>query len=136
MYMNPGGAGALSARDVVALTSNWVATVCRHNPAAVAALYAPDGVLVGTVAQRIKQGRADIKTYFNTFLRKDGICGQFNSHLVQSYPGWAVHSGTYTFAWRENGRVVEVPARFTFVWCDVPGEGWRIANHHSSALPD
>lgn len=122
-------------QQIVALTHSWLAAVCRRNPSAVAALYAPDGVLVGTVAQRIKQGRSEIKTYFDHFLRKDGICGRFTSDLVQTYPGWAIHSGTYAFAWREAGRAVAVPARFTFVWRLVPGEGWKIATHHSSALP-
>jgi uncharacterized protein (TIGR02246 family) len=119
----------------VALSQHWLAAVCQHDPAAVAALYAPNGVLVGTVAQRIKQGRADIQGYFVRFLAKTGLCGRFTSHLVQPYPGWTIHSGTYVFEWSERGRRITVPARYTFVWVQTP-EGWKIANHHSSALPE
>lgn len=123
-----------SAAEVAALTQNWLDTVCSHNPAAVTALYAPDGVLVGTVAERIKRGRPDIRTYFDMFLAKEGLCGQVTSDTVQSFPGWAIHSGMYTFAWTENCEPTTVPARFTFVYVQTP-YGWRIANHHSSALP-
>jgi uncharacterized protein (TIGR02246 family) len=126
---------APSPEEVKALSDHWLATVCKHDPAEVVRLYAPDGVLVGTVAQRIKQGRADIKTYFDMFLAKPGLCGEYQSHLVQSYPGWAVDSGTYTFQWLEGGSPKVVPARFTFVYRHTP-DGWKIANHHSSALPD
>ena len=122
----------LNAQQVRALSQNWLATVCKHSPAAVVSLYAPEGVLVGTVAQRIKQGRADIKTYFDTFLTKPNLCGSFvGSDVVQSYPMWAIHTGNYVFRW--NGG--EVLARYTFVYCWTR-EGWKIANHHSSALPE
>lgn len=122
----------LSPGQVRALTANWVRTVCTHNPQAVVQLYAPDGVLVGTVAQRIKQGRPDIKSYFDMFLAKPNLCGSFyGPDVVQTYPGYAIHSGTYLFSWTGT----EVAARFTFVYCWTP-EGWKIANHHSSALPE
>ena len=125
----------LTPHQVHALTQNWLCTVCTRNPAAVASLYAPDGILVGTVAQRIKQTPAEIQTYFDTFLAKDGICGNVTSQMSQEYLGWAIDTGTYTFSWTENGNVVEVPARYTFVWRKTP-HGWKIANHHSSALPE
>ena len=125
----------LNPYQVHDLTQTWLRTVCTRNPAAVANLYARDGILVGTVAQRIKQTPAEIQTYFDTFLAKEGICGNVTSQMSQEYPGWAIDTGTYTFSWTENGNVVEVPARYTFVWRKTP-QGWKIANHHSSALPE
>ena len=126
------GVTRLSESQVRALSTNWLQTVCTHNPAAVVSLYAKDGVLVGTVAQRIKQGRADIKTYFDMFLAKPNLCGVFyGPDVVQSSKGYAIHSGTYLFSFAGQ----EVPARFTFVYCWTP-QGWKIANHHSSALPE
>jgi len=121
--------------DFSALSEQWMRAVCAHDVARVVRTYARNGVLVGTVAQRIKVGRADIKLYFDRFLAKNGVRGRFDSHLIQPYDGWGIHSGTYTFVWVEGGRSVVVPARYTFVWTDTP-EGWRIANHHSSALPE
>ena len=121
----------LNVEQVRALSQNWLKTVCSHNPRAVVDLYSEQGVLVGTVAQRIKQGRADIKTYFDQFLQKPNLCGSFiGSDVIQSYPLWSVHSGNYIFRW--DGE--EVIARYTFVYCWTP-QGWKIANHHSSALP-
>jgi len=128
-------APVLTSHRVHDLTRMWLQTVCTRNPVAVANLYAPDGILVGTVAQRIKQTPAEIETYFDTFLAKQGICGNITSTLTQEYPGWAIDTGTYTFSWQENGKVVEVPARYTFVWKRTP-KGWKIVNHHSSALPE
>ena len=124
-----------SDQQILDLSNNWLRTVCGHNPQAVSNLYALDGILVGTVAQRIKVGRADIKTYFDTFLTKQDLCGEFDNHIIQSYEGWAINSGTYTFRWVEEGTQQEVAARFTFVFRNTP-TGWLIANHHSSALPE
>jgi uncharacterized protein (TIGR02246 family) len=148
MYTLQGVDRPLAPVDVRALGEQWMSAVCSRDPNAVVRLYAPDAVLVGTVAQRIKQSRADIRTYFERFLAKDGLCGQFDSHLTQTFPStnhtWSspqgqphmvIHSGTYTFAWRVGQRMTKVPARFTFVWVKLP-EGWRIANHHSSVLPE
>ena len=125
----------LEPSQVRGLTRQWLTTVCSGDPVAVSNLYAPDGILVGTVAQRIKQGPAEIKTYFNTFLLNEGICGNITSSITQEYPGIAIDTGTYTFEWTENGERVQVPARYTFVWRKTP-KGWKIANHHSSALPE
>ena len=113
-----------------------MAAVCRHDREAVIGHYTEKGVLVGTVAQRIKFGHADIRKYFTRFLAKDGLKGKFGaSSIVQRHLDWGIHTGTYTFTWRENGQPVVVPARYTFVWTLTP-VGWRITNHHSSALPE
>ena len=135
MYTLQGVERRLTPNEVQELSAGWMAAVCARKPDAVVAQYARDGVLVGTVAQRIKQGRADIRTYFKRFLAKDGLCGQFDSHLIEVYPDTAIHTGTYTFSWRVNGKAVQVPARYTFVWRNTD-EGWRIVNHHSSVLPE
>jgi len=125
----------LSPHQTQALTRMWLNTVCGRDPRAVTNLYAPHGVLVGTVFQRIKQGHREIKSYFDTFLAKDGLCGNITSDYTEEHGGIAIHTGTYTFQWTENGQRVEVPARFTFVWKKTP-KGWKILNHHSSALPE
>ena len=54
---------------------------------------------------------------------------------MQRHLDWGIHTGTYTFKWYEDGRQVVVPARYTIVWTMTP-DGWRITNHHSSALPE
>jgi uncharacterized protein (TIGR02246 family) len=125
-----------TSEEIMALSELWLDTVKTHDPSAVTELYAPYGVLVGTVAQRIKQGHEDIEGYFDMFLAKDGLTGTYQSHLIQTFNNWAIDSGTYTFEWVEEGKSVIVPARFTFVYEKSDYDrGWRIANHHSSELP-
>ena len=116
------------------LTQHWIDTVCTHDPDAVVDLYASEGVLIGTVAKRIKIGRGQIKTYFDTFLQKPQLCGVIEEDHVQSFCGWAIHSGVYTFSWVEKGVPTNLAARFSFVWKHLP-TGWKIENHHSSAVP-
>mgnify|MGYP003146750008 CR=1 FL=1 len=122
--------------QIIGLSDQWLMAVCSHNATAVADKYASNGILVGTVAERIKVGRKDIKTYFDRFLQKPALCGRFENHIVQLFDGLAINSGTYTFGWKEGEEEVFVPARFTFVYCYTPADGWKIANHHSSALPE
>ena len=114
---------------------NWVDTVCKHNPNDIVNLYAPDGVLLGTVADNIKKGRGQIIEYFNMFVQKKP-CGEITSIMEQNDGNIATVDGTYTFKLtNEDGSVKEVPARFTFVLRNIGGE-WLIATHHSSKQPN
>ena len=122
----------------------WIDTVCQHNPQAIVDLYAPDGVLLGTVADNMKVGRQQIIEYFNMFVQKKP-CGQLTQINVQNFgPNYAIADGTYTFELtNEDGKVDSVPARFTFVLRKVVGGpntpnrgGWVIASHHSSKQPN
>tara|TARA_R110001599_G_scaffold185491_2_gene379763 strand:+ start:354 stop:809 length:456 start_codon:yes stop_codon:yes gene_type:complete len=118
-------------KDII---QNWVNTVCTHNPQAIVDLYAPDGVLVGTIADDIKIGRQEIIKYFNMFVEKKP-CGIITSISTQNYGDYAIADGTYDFTLEEDGKKEVVPARFTFVLRRNKGV-WQIATHHSSAQPE
>jgi uncharacterized protein (TIGR02246 family) len=47
----------------------------------------------------------------------------------------ATNSGLYTFSFTENGKTVEVPARYTFLY-EKRGDRWMIVEHHSSIRPE
>jgi uncharacterized protein (TIGR02246 family) len=115
---------------------NWVDTVCRHNPDDIVSLYAPDGVLLGTVAKTMKVGQNSIIGYFNMFVGKKP-CGYITDINVQNFGSdYAVADGTYTFELtNEDGEIDIVPARYTFVLRRINGE-WKIATHHSSVNPE
>ena len=120
---------------VESLLHGWLKAVCSGNPRSVVGLYSLDGVLVGTFAQTIKQGHKALLGYFQYFMSRKGLCGEVDSLIVQYAGNVAIASGTYTFFWvGEDGQPTEAKARYTFVFAPTP-YGWRIVNHHSSAIP-
>jgi len=125
---------SISTRGEQDAIQNWLDTVCNHNPADIVKLYAPDGVLLGTVAKNIKIGRSEIKKYFDMFVKKKP-CGMITSMNVQRYGAVAIVDGTYTFELKsDKGGREKVPARYTFVLRQIDNK-WYIATHHSSAQP-
>jgi len=58
-----------------------------------------------------------------------------HSEKIDLFGDAAVASGLYTFSYRKDGRLVELPARYTFVYRKTT-DGWAIVRHHSSALPE
>jgi len=112
---------------------HWLDTVCTNDPQAITNLYLSDGVLLGTVAENIKYGQAEIRSYFDMFVQKKP-CGVITTMTSVDYHGVSVVNGTYVFELTEDGNTMQVPARFTFVLRQV-GNGWRIDTHHSSAQP-
>ena len=116
------------------LVKNWVNTLGTFNPDAVVNLYAPDGILLGTIAENIKVGRDEILTYFNMFVRKKPI-GMINTMYIQDFGSSKVADGIYTFTLTDSlGKKTEVIARYTFVFTQYMDE-LKIASHHSSKQP-
>jgi len=122
--------------EIRRVIQNWIDTVCRHNPNEIVSLYAPDGVLLGTVAENMKVGQNSIIEYFEMFVGKKP-CGYLTEMNVQNFgSNYAIADGTYTFELtNENGEIDIVPARYTFVLRKINGD-WKIATHHSSAQPE
>ena len=112
---------------------HWLDTVCSHDPQAITDLYLSDGVLLGTVAENIKYGQSQIRSYFDMFVEKKP-CGVITESSSVNYHGISVVNGNYTFEITEDGAIIQVPARFTFVLKQI-GNGWKIDTHHSSAQP-
>ena len=75
---------------------NWLDTLCTHNVDAIVSLYAPEGILLGTVAKEIAEGQAAIRKYFEMFVQKKP-CGKITSMIVQNFGNVKVVDGTYTF---------------------------------------
>ena len=122
--------------EIRGVIQNWLDVVCKHNPSDIVALYASDGVLLGTVAKSMKVGRNEIIDYFNMFVGKKP-CGEITSMNVQNFgSNYAIADGTYTFKLtNEQGGIDVVPARYTFAVRKIGG-AWKIATHHSSTQPE
>ena len=86
----------MNKQPIVGYIQHWLDTVCKHNANDIVNLYAPDGVLLGTVAKTIKNGHGELMQYFNMFVTKQP-CGEIDSYYVQDYGDIAIVDGTYTF---------------------------------------
>jgi len=116
--------------------NKWMDTLCNPNSTSedVASLYAKDGVLLGTVAERVYKGPGDIKLYFDEFLQANP-CGEFDKIIIQDYGMGAVADGLYTFTLNPDTDEEQiVKARFTYVFKEENGI-WKISTHHSSVDP-
>ena len=122
----------------------WMRTVCTHSVSAVLGLYRPGAVLVPTYNADVLQGHAQLRTYFERFLGKEGLCGKIDGMIEQNLGTVKVLSGIYTFNFIERAVPQTVKARYTFVltpeqirtghiWAS--DQRWRIVTHHSSEVP-
>lgn len=57
----------------------------------------------------------------------------FFSLIVQSQPNYATDVGIYEFAFQDGARV---RARYSFLYTNEDGNGWKIKHHHSSGMPE
>jgi uncharacterized protein (TIGR02246 family) len=120
--------------EVMALFDRWNAALDTRDPATVAAQYAPDAVLLPTVAGHIHDTREEITEYFTEFLKLSPH-GTFLEHHVRVLdPDAAVLSGLYDFSITRDGVPETVHARGTFVFERHAGS-WSIVEHHSSKVP-
>ena len=63
-----------------AFIQHWLDAVCSHDAKAITELYLEDGVLLGTLAETIKTGRQEIRSYFDFFVEKKP-CGVIQFRL-------------------------------------------------------
>lgn len=113
------------------LAQRWMTSICTTYPAYMAQLYCTQGILIPTLSY-IREGREEIKDYFEYFMSREGLCGAYDEIIVQDKgKKCQIASGLYTFSFRENGQPQHVQARFSFVF----DEKGLIVNHHSSAVP-
>jgi hypothetical protein len=131
--------------------TDWVKAVetAKGNATQVAALYAPNAILLPTLSPEIKIKlsndtsqelydftQADIREYFIAFTKLKDIQATTEQLYTQIFNDVAINTGLYTFEYLdEQGNKIDVPARFTFVYEKI-GDKWLIINHHSSYLPE
>ena len=122
-------------REIAALFDRWNNTLATGKPEQVAALYAENGVLQPTVSNWMRKGRDEVADYFVKFLtlQPKGVINTRNIQKVDE--DTAIDAGIYTFTLTEAGKTRQVQARYTYVYEKIDGE-WKIALHHSSAMPE
>lgn len=121
--------------EIAALFDRWNAALATGDADKVTALYAADGVLEPTVSNEVRSTPAGIKDYFVKFLKMQPV-GTINyRHIRLLGADSALDTGVYTFKLTKDGQSQNVQARYTYVYKKVNG-GWKILNHHSSAMPE
>lgn len=117
-----------------ATIEQWVHHFNNGDSQAVAALYAPDAVLWGTLAKEMTATPAGIETYFTEAARL-GLTVKLTSFTQQDLADTAAMiCGSYDLFRTGNGRFMTFPARFSFALVRSAA-GWQITHHHSSLQP-
>ena len=118
------------AEEASAIVDQWSATYSANDRNALAKLYAPDALLLGTTDQVATRGTEDIREYF-VALDKGGRKNTIKERdVIVLGPEAVVVAGFYDFA-REEQNYEPRPSRFTMVIVKRDGR-WLIAHHHSS----
>ena len=105
--------------EISKLFDNWNAALQTGDPKKVAALYAPTGVLLPTVSNKVRTTPAEIEDYFTSFLKIKPF-GKIDDDNVRILgEDLAINSGVYTFALTVDGKATSVQARYSFTYKKV-----------------
>ncbi|MFN0041159.1 MAG: SgcJ/EcaC family oxidoreductase [Burkholderiales bacterium] len=126
------GADDAVRAQVAAATAEWIATFNTRDATRIAALYAPDAILWGTVSSTIRTTPQAILEYFEeSSARRPNLRMVLGEYHVRLYGDLATNSGYYASRNPVDDKEVVVPMRFTFIY-RKQDDRWMIVNHHSS----
>ncbi len=131
MLATPAVAVAGPAEEANAVVDRFSAAYNSNDPEAVAKLYAPDAIRLGTVSPVISIGTEAIRKYFSMIKGSGNKNAIQERHTIVLGDNAVVVTGFYEFTRMQEGKPVPGPSRFTMVITRNGGE-WRIAHHHSS----
>ena len=126
------GPGDAKEEDIRKLFFRWNDALATLDSTKVASLYAKDGFLLPTVSDTPRNDFASIKDYFDNFLQLKPQ-GVILDGQIKVGDNWAKDCGIYEFTMGVDGS--KVRARYTYVYTFEDG-AWKIAHHHSSAMPE
>ena len=105
--------------DIADAFNIWNDALQTLDPKQVAALYAPGGVLLPTVSNRVRTTNAEIVDYFTQFLQLKPRGKIDESHVRLLAPDLGINSGVYTFKLQKDGQEISVQARYSFTYKKV-----------------
>lgn len=118
------------ADDAAALVERWSATYSENDRDALARLYAPDALLLGTTDPQATRGADAIREYFKPLDSGGRRNAIRERNVIVLGDDAVVVTGFYDFSRKEQNYEPR-PSRFTFVVVRRDGK-WMIAHHHSS----
>lgn len=127
-------AGESGYKEIQQAGSDWAQAIASRNPEKITALYDKNALLYATFSNLIDT-QAGILEYFKNLTKKKDLKVTFTKQTIRLFNDAAINSGLYVFSFTENGKTVEVPGRYTFVYAETKS-GWKIIDHHSSVSPE
>ena len=131
-----GPANAGPKEDALIVVEQFKKAYDASDPAAIVKLFAPDAVFLGTLMQRPTRDPATILKYFQTSAQSNlpKKIEIENYETLQLSDTAILLSGQDTFYSTQDGKVVDAPARFTFL-ITKGTQGWQFSHFHSSRRP-
>jgi uncharacterized protein (TIGR02246 family) len=124
-----------SMREPYAVVESWAENFNAGDVAAIAALYAPDATIWGTLGQYLTTQPAEIRSYFGEAFRA-GLKVKLQPFVIHTIGGdGVIVAGHYEFSRIADSQTAAYPARYSFVLVRTADGGWLITHHHSSLLP-
>lgn len=118
------------AHDVV---EGWIAAFSAHDLAETVGYYLPEAIVWTTSGRALATGTEAFTTYFTNVFNSPltSALGAYSTYVVSD--DVVIEAGLIDVTNTTTGAITTV--RFHFVLVDTD-DGWKIAAHHSSRLPD
>ena len=122
-------------QEVETAFQNWQKSLSSGKAENVVNLYDKEAILLATLAEKPILNQQDRTKYFEGLVSKPKMAVKVTEeHAKILDEDNAVLSGLYTFSFEQDGKKVEIPARYSFVYEKKDGK-WMILEHHSSKVP-
>jgi uncharacterized protein (TIGR02246 family) len=122
--------------EAFAVVEQFKTSYDAADPPGIVKLFAPDAIFLGTTMQKPTRDPDVILKYFqdSAAVNLPKNVNVENYDVLQVSDTAFVFSGQDVFSQTRDGKIVETPARFTFLITKGP-QGWRISHFHSSVRP-
>lgn len=120
--------------EAYSVVERWAETFNAGDVAAIAALYAPEATIWGTLGQVITTQPDEIRDLFDAAFRA-GLKVKLQPFVIHALgEDGVIVAGHYEFSRIADVEAATFPARYSFVLGKADG-GWLIAHQHSSLAP-
>ena len=114
------------------IINSWAMSISKRDPMLMTSFYSDDACLLATYSNFLN-GTREIRDYFQDFLNKQDLKCTITKNVTHlDYDkDTTISNGLYNFSFLENGQLVKVKARYTFVV-----NRNKIITQHSSVQPE
>ena len=125
---------AAEAPPVGEALNQWKAAVETGSVDKVLATYDKDAIMFSVFAVKPLETPKELRAYYKKVVENPDISVKVTETHPRQYGDIGVNSGLYTLSYTQDGEMVTIPSRFTFVYI-LKGGKWLIVDHHSSKVP-